>query len=219
MQTQNKIITSWDDGSPYDLRLAELLDKYKIPGILYIPITNPERKVMTKSQIRQIASKFEIGGHTYSHVDLTSISPDEAFNEVSKGKKELENIIGRKIDKFCFPKGKHNKSVEEIVKKAGFKSARTARIFCMNNNDNGFLENPNLHVYNHRIFTYLASCAKNIDAKSFLSVLKIKRSGFLNIAKQFSQQGFHLWGHSWEIQEKNLWRDLDDLLAYIHNEV
>jgi len=213
MQMQNNMITSWDDGSVFDLKIAELLDRYKISAIFYIPIINHEREVMTKSQIRQIAYKFEVGGHTYSHVDLTTVSQKKAFDEVLKGKKELEDIIGKKINKFCFPKGRYNKNVVGVVKKAGFKSARTSRIFCIDNNYGGFLENPNLHVYNHMLITYLASCVKNKDLKSFLSALRIKRVGFSNVASQFYRQGFHIWGHSWEVEEKVLWKDLKNFLS------
>ena len=33
------ITTSWDDGHPLDLRLAELLHKYDVPATFYIPVS------------------------------------------------------------------------------------------------------------------------------------------------------------------------------------
>ncbi len=214
---QSNLITSWDDGSPYDLELAGLLDKYRIPGIFYVPINNPEREVMTKSQIRQLASRFEIGGHTLSHVDLTSISPEEAKNEILKGKNELEDIIGRKINKFCFPKGKYNNNILEIVKEAGFKSARTARIFYMGEIKESFLENPNLHVYNHEQFTYMGSCIKNTDLKSLVKASTLTQPDFLHVARECYKPGFHIWGHSWEVKEMGLWKSLANFMEFVNS--
>lgn len=210
-----KLTTSWDDGSSYDLELAELLDKHNIPGIFYIPITNPERKVMTKSQIRQLSSGFEIGGHTYSHVDLTSISLKDAEHEIISGKMELENILGKKIDKFCYPKGKFNSDIKRLVKKTGFKDARTARIIFTGKNKDVFEENPNLHVYNHMQITYLAHCFKNRDLHTALKVCGLNQSGFVNVAKQLYSKDFHIWGHSWELEEKELWKNLDRFFRFI----
>jgi peptidoglycan/xylan/chitin deacetylase (PgdA/CDA1 family) len=211
------LITSWDDGHPLDLKVAEILSKYNIPGIFYIPITNPERGVMTKSQIRQLSSKFEIGGHTYSHADLISISLKDARNEIEHGKSELEGILGKKIDKFCYPKGKFNDEIKKLVKKAGFKEARTARIIFTGKNTDPFEENPNLHLYNHKRITYLAHCLKNGDFKTTLTVCKLQDYNFADIAKQLFVDGFHIWGHSWELEEKGLWKDLENFIRFTKN--
>jgi len=41
------VTTSWDDGHPSDLKLAELLREYDVPATFYIPIDNLERRSMT----------------------------------------------------------------------------------------------------------------------------------------------------------------------------
>ncbi len=51
------ITTSWDDGHPLDLKLAELLQRYAIPATFYIPIDNIERQGMNTQEIREIAQK------------------------------------------------------------------------------------------------------------------------------------------------------------------
>ena len=35
-----KFQTSWDDGSIFDFKIYDLLKKYKLPGIFYIPTFN-----------------------------------------------------------------------------------------------------------------------------------------------------------------------------------
>ena len=48
-----KIIFSWDDGALEDQKLFELHEKYKIPGMFFVPTFNREgRKVLTKEMIR-----------------------------------------------------------------------------------------------------------------------------------------------------------------------
>lgn len=41
------VTTSWDDGHPSDLKLAELLKRYDVPATFYIPIDNRERVKMS----------------------------------------------------------------------------------------------------------------------------------------------------------------------------
>ena len=52
---------SIDDGHPKDLETADLLSKYGLKATFYIPATNPERPVMSASQIRTVAQTFEVG--------------------------------------------------------------------------------------------------------------------------------------------------------------
>ena len=37
-----KVSFSWDDGSPYDIKVAELFEKYEIPCKLFVPNRNVE---------------------------------------------------------------------------------------------------------------------------------------------------------------------------------
>ena len=78
-------ITSWDDGRYQDFRLAELLKKYEIPAIFYIPV-NCE---IDKDGILKLAKDFEIGSHTLTHALLTRISLDNAEREIKGGKEIL----------------------------------------------------------------------------------------------------------------------------------
>ncbi len=70
---------SVDDGHPTDFRTAELLNKYGLNATFYVPATNSEREVISKQQVRELASRFEIGGHTLNHVTLTSVPPERAW--------------------------------------------------------------------------------------------------------------------------------------------
>src|SRR5262245_15905834 len=75
------VTTSWDDGHPADLRVADLLDKHGLKGTFFIPCSNSEgRSVMCSSDVAELGRRFEIGGHTQNHVSLTEIAPRAAAN-------------------------------------------------------------------------------------------------------------------------------------------
>ena len=75
------VTTSWDDGHPLDLRLAEMLSKYAIPATFYIPLKN-DRDLVGSSEIRALGAQFEIGGHTVTHCDMRSLSADAGLEEI-----------------------------------------------------------------------------------------------------------------------------------------
>lgn len=81
------VTTSWDDGHPLDLKLAELLSEYDIPASFYIPIYNTKEKCLNDQQIKEIAQGFDIGGHTYHHVHLPKVPPKKLKKKLWNAKK------------------------------------------------------------------------------------------------------------------------------------
>jgi peptidoglycan/xylan/chitin deacetylase (PgdA/CDA1 family) len=216
----NKVIitTSWDDGHPLDLKLAKLLKRYNIPATFYIPSENRARKTLTPDQIREIAKDFDIGGHTYSHVNLTELPKGKAYEEIIKSKEYLEEIIGKEIQFFCYPWGAYNKEVINIVKKAGFEGAGTVKLLeiklsplfemgtTIHVGEGGYSHFKNFLMHskvlpNARMPVYLL--ARNLLFKDWFETavdslnFVVKNGGV-----------FHLWGHSWEIDRNNDWEKL-----------
>src|SRR5208283_3028025 len=76
------ITTSWDDGHPLDLRMAELLAKYRLTGTFYVPRSS-QKPVMNPSQIRDLSDSFEIGAHTLEHIAIDSLPDAEARKQLS----------------------------------------------------------------------------------------------------------------------------------------
>ena len=219
--------SSWDDGSVYDLRLAELLLKYNQNATFYIPLANVEkRSVINKKQIWDLSKEFEIGAHTVNHKYLTTISNLEAEYEIKQSKKELENITGKQIQGFCFPGGKYHKHHLKYIQEAGFAYARTANMFKFNNSD--FLMNISLQAYNHSQYTYF----KHLIKRGYFSEI-IKNSTFIlttiqwdkllrNIVEKYIKNDsvekitiIHLFGHSWELEEYSMWQQLEEFLKLL----
>lgn len=216
------LTTSWDDGHPLDMRVAELLAKYNLSGTFYIPFEN-SRTVMTSSAIRDLADRFEVGAHTVHHVDLTEVSAEIAESEILQSKSRLEDLTGRSCEAFCFPKGHFGSNHVRMVQRAGFRCARTVELLS--------IDSPRLVSGVHLIPT-----TAQANSHSFLAYARnsVKRSAFRNLARfalyartvnwvelsrrllrlAAAQGGvFHLWGHSWEIEENQQWQQLEDVLA------
>jgi peptidoglycan/xylan/chitin deacetylase (PgdA/CDA1 family) len=80
---------------------------------------------MTDQQIKEIAHSglVEIGAHTIHHVDIKSVTPAEAENEVVGSKTYLETKYGIKVESFAYPYGAFDDKIVQIVKNASFTSA------------------------------------------------------------------------------------------------
>src|SRR5215469_6765595 len=101
-----RITTSWDDGHPLDLRLADLLRRHNISATFYIPRSAPHG-VLNEAQIRELSESFEIGAHTLDHVFLTEVDDARASRQIRDSKAWLEDVTGRPCTMFCPPAGKY----------------------------------------------------------------------------------------------------------------
>src|SRR5437879_4356222 len=89
------VTTSWDDGHPLDMRLADLLASYNMVGTFYIPLHYTKFSVMTRAQMLTLRNMgMEIGSHTLSHTRLTTLEKDQALHELVESKNTLEDMLG-----------------------------------------------------------------------------------------------------------------------------
>jgi len=82
--------------------------------------------LMDAVEIREwLAAGNEIGAHTLTHPRLTGIPEDRAREEIFASKKKLEDLFGIPIRHFCYPYGKWNRRVRDLVEQAGYETAVT----------------------------------------------------------------------------------------------
>jgi|GEM_PF-1947878 len=61
---------------------------------------------LTSEQLRELgSSNFEIGNHTYTHVNCRSLSGSDFDEEIARNKTVLEDISGRAVRSFSVPYG------------------------------------------------------------------------------------------------------------------
>ncbi len=218
------ITTSWDDGHPLDFRIAELLAKYGLPGTFYVPLHN-SRPTLSPVQIRELATSFEIGAHTVSHVRLTTLKDEDARREIEDSKKQLEDILGKPCLVFCFPGGRYKSVHLPMLRTAGFSGVRTVELLSLQRpflTDGFSLIPTTIQAFPHRRSTYL----RNVLKRGRLDAMRnwvpgIRLENWPDIARLLLQRAvrtggvFHLWGHSWEIEETGQWGALKQFLALL----
>lgn len=221
-----KVSFSWDDGSPYDIKLAKLFEKYEIPCKLFVPNKNVEgRDVLSPIEIKQIKSPYvSFGGHTENHIYLDSIPFGTAMQEINNNKKYLEDILGTEITDFCFPGGKYTNKLLCALQK-DFKTVRTAQTGC--SCFAGYLRRPFFHFYPRGCKSLILNVIRNVD-KSIIPLLfaSLKTQNYFNLLDEFikvvdfkpQEYDLHIWGHSWEIEEIGLWNQLENFLKKLKDD-
>jgi len=82
--------------------------------------------LMGAAEIREwLAAGHQIGAHTLTHPRLTEISAPRAKEEIFASKKKLEDTFGVCVRHFCYPYGKWNRLVRDLVEEAGYETAVT----------------------------------------------------------------------------------------------
>jgi peptidoglycan/xylan/chitin deacetylase (PgdA/CDA1 family) len=82
--------------------------------------------LMTRENIlTMMADGFRFGGHGRTHKKLIATSEEEARDEVQQSKKELEDLLQKEVRSFAYPFGDYNDRVVDIVREAGYTTART----------------------------------------------------------------------------------------------
>jgi peptidoglycan/xylan/chitin deacetylase (PgdA/CDA1 family) len=179
---------------------------------------------LSAAQVRELAGGgFEIGAHTVSHRSLTEISLPEQEFEVAECKRILEERLGAEVRSFCYPNGRMNRHTAECVKRAGYAGARTTRMLRTSHQFARFAMPTTLQAYPHAAGAYLRNAIKGRNAGGLVDYLARGRAarnwvefGKVLFDRVFSQGGFwHLYGHSWELEEMDLWSGLEELLVYV----
>jgi peptidoglycan-N-acetylglucosamine deacetylase len=212
--------TSWDDGYPLDQRIADLLDKYALSGTFYVSFSSPHA-TMSDEGIRRLGDRFEIGAHTLHHPDLTGVPSETAETEIFESKRRLEDLLGRPCEAFCFPKGRFHLRHVDMVRRAGFRCARTAELFSTRfpRTTRGLLLIPTtIQASLIPRIGYMKNCARRLALGNMVNLLLHARSrNWTDIAHSMlrttARRGgvFHLWGHSWEIEEQQQWPQLESV--------
>jgi len=105
-----------------------LLQAAGIKGTFYIT-TQPLQELwdgfMIPSQVKDIfKSGHEIGGHTVTHADLTTLNQSGINREIKNSKTYIERLIGSTITTLAYPYGAYNATVRTLTKNAGYTTGR-----------------------------------------------------------------------------------------------
>lgn len=86
---------SYDDGQIFDVRLAELFDKYHIRGTFHINSGNlGGDKYVKKEDFARVYRNHEVSVHTVTHPFPTQIPDAALLKEILEDKQTLEELCG-----------------------------------------------------------------------------------------------------------------------------
>ena len=194
---------SYDDGVVQDKRLIEIFDKYHVKGTFnlgygvlgYKPEGPFKASKVEKEEVKELYRNHEVGGHGLYHSNLAALKDPYMTYEILEDKKQLEGLVEKPLQMFAYPFGLFNDSVKEMLKKAGYKGARTVRsTYGFQLPADPFELDPTCHHNDDRLMDL---------AKDFVE------------KPAFGPQLFYVWGHAYEFDKDQNWDRIENFLSYI----
>ncbi|MEA4912541.1 MAG: polysaccharide deacetylase family protein [Oscillospiraceae bacterium] len=215
-QAKLKAVTfSFDDGVTQDIRMIELLNRYKLKATFNLnsELLGEPRVMLQQNQrishykvspkeVKYIYEGHEVAAHTLNHPNLTKLDEAEIIRQVEKDRENLKELVGYEIMGMAYPCGgiNHDERVAGIIRE------RTKIKYCRTivNTDSFGLQkdlyrlNPNVR---HREWERAESMAKS----------------FIEMTPE-EPQVFFIWGHSYEMDfDSSNWARLEDFFRLISN--
>lgn len=199
---------SYDDGKISDIKLAGLLDKYKLKGTFNINsgrlqkenfADEKNKEIMTVSQVKNLFENFshEIACHGLSHADLECLRYSDVLSEILQNRNQLEQISGRIVRGMAYPFCLRSDEVMNAARSAGILYARTSESSGYFNIPDNFLKfNP--------------TCSHNDSNLMKLAEIFVNRQPSWGSCWLFS-----VWGHSNEFEVKNNWDLIEKFAGYV----
>jgi peptidoglycan/xylan/chitin deacetylase (PgdA/CDA1 family) len=124
------VALSFDDGFADDL--GALLPTLRVPATMF-PVTGwlggahphaPRARMLTAAELRSLSDAgIEIGGHTLTHPDLTTLAFDEALRELVECRRQLERIVDAPVEVAAYPWGTATAETHAACAAAGYRAA------------------------------------------------------------------------------------------------
>ncbi|MDR3562210.1 MAG: polysaccharide deacetylase family protein [Negativicutes bacterium] len=124
------VLITFDDGYRDNYEAVfPVLQRYGMTAAFFI-ITGlldaPDR--LTSSQMMEMAYyDMSIGSHTITHRPLGDLSEQDALQELTGSRQQLENILGRAVDFVAYPRGSYTADTLRLAKAAGYFGGFTTR--------------------------------------------------------------------------------------------
>lgn len=198
MTKNSNIIVSIDDYNEGNTRLAQRILDIGITPLFYIQTMAQG----AKEQITELSRiGVDVGSHTMTHPsDIKRLGIEEQRTEIETSKRQIEQWTGKECKHFAYPRGRYNDDTVELVKNAGYETARTTIILKSAWDDN-YRMPATIHVSKQR---------KEYEGRPWDMLADFywshcKRTG----------ETFHIWGHALEMQREGTTEDFLTFLRKI----
>lgn len=198
---------SYDDGVTQDVRLIEMLNRYKIKGTFNLnsgllgqsgtinigkrPATHNK---VAAQEVKTIYSGHEIASHGKYHTTICGTDPARCINEILTCRKELEALAQLPLTGFAYAFGACDHMVLDALKCCGITYARTIQgTHAFDIPENFLIWNPTCH-HDDKALPELTE--KFLNDTSLFPMLKL----------------FYVWGHSYEFGQNDNWDQMERFL-------
>jgi len=188
------LILSFDDASPENIKLAKFLKQEGLKATFFIPTGLTGENFDEIKALHELG--FDIGGHSVTHPsDLKQLPIEEALTEIQLCKNQIEKLTKKPCISFAYPRGRFNEQTIMLVKKAGYKEARTTHVLHTNYSLDHYRIPTTVHVYDGR---------KEYQGRHWYDMAQFY---FEHVLKRGGT--FHLWGHAHEIERDGQWNNFE----------
>ncbi len=202
-----KVISlSFDDGTIYDVKFIELLNKYNLPAtfnlnsglcdfVWYYNNEIPIKRLDLK-ETKDLYSLHEVASHSLTHPYFSTLSKNEIIKEVKNDISNLTNIFNRKIYGFAFPfHDQTEQNIQDVKNNFDLDYIRYSYL------SNEFLPIDKYHIHINALYD---------DEDLYVKLEQFKQNNLENSL-------FVIAGHSYEFEVKNDWNKIEELLQYLSN--
>jgi peptidoglycan/xylan/chitin deacetylase (PgdA/CDA1 family) len=126
------VLITFDDGYRDVLTYAApVLHRLDLPATMYVITTRlsgRDPSFLTVPMLRRLERQgVEIGSHTVSHPDLTTLSDRRLRSELVESRRTLERALRHPVQWLAYPYGAHDARVVDFARRAGYVLAVTTR--------------------------------------------------------------------------------------------
>lgn len=207
------LILSFDDGTVYDRRIVELLNKYQMKGTFFLNSGTLDKPgYLSGDELSTLFKGHEIGSHSINHIKLKELDKSEIQYQIEEDIVNIEQYTKEKVRGFAYPFGEHNKKVRDVVKSLGLNYARTTTGTKEFKRPKDFLVwDPTLH------FSGMAWDTEDRERRNRgVQFMLDKVEEFLD---DWDSEVLHIWLHSWEFKDDRFkWDQFERLCRIVSQE-
>ena len=200
------VCLSFDDGTIYDLKFIDLLNKYNLKATLNLNsqlfdfVWYYKESPIKRLDLNLVKDKYrghEVASHSLTHPYFSSLKEDEVIKEVKDDILNLSNIFGYQVVGFAFPF--HDQTEQNIQTVKNNVNVSYIRYSYLTDD---FMPKDRYHVPINALYD-------DIDIYEKLTRFKEDKN----------ENGlFLIAGHSYEFEMKNDWNKIEDLLKYLSSD-